>query len=331
LGSQHYSGNFLLLVTLFVSFSFTFRQMKNKLSGLEFVKKKLSLIQPDKKEDGLGDKVSMNFRKVNSRYFIPPFLILILCYLYFLLFKNGGDPINEYVNIQKDLFLRLNFILSRFPQLQLNLTQLGDVLISFTFVSIFIVYAPKIWKVLLTSSIISLIVTALLKKLFAVPRPAAMLDADSFVIIGRTLTGNNSLPSGHSISTFIVITVLLIAFMPKSKSRRITWSLLMISAGLIIALSRVGVGAHYPLDVVTGSAIGYILAVAGVLINLKTNWFSFIKAKKLRPVLLLLVAVWMFFVARRIVESNLLIFYFSLLFLAITLFIMSKSYVQKRS
>ena len=85
-------------------------------------------------------------------------------------------------------------------------------------ISVFIVYAPKLWGALLTSAILSLVVSASLKKLFAVPRPAAMFDTDCFVIIGRTLSGRTALPSGHSIAAFVVITILLFAFMPKKNN-----------------------------------------------------------------------------------------------------------------
>ncbi len=163
--------------------------------------------------------------------------------LYFIINNDGSSFIDHYVYVQKDLFFYLNNKLSQFPNLQFNLTQLGDGLIFYPLLTIFIIYGPKLWEAILTSSIISLIVSALLKKLFAVPRPATMLDHDSFTIIGKTLTGKTSLPSGHSICAFIIITTLLFAFMPKKIGYKIIWSFFIISAGLIITFSRVGVGA----------------------------------------------------------------------------------------
>ena len=238
---------------------------------------------------------------------------------------------DEYVNIQKDLFLTINGHLSKFPVLQFNLTQLGDVLIFFPLLTVFMVYSPKLWEGLITSALLSLIVSAGLKKLFHVPRPAAMFDNDTFVIIGRTLTGNTSLPSGHSIATFVVITTLLFAFMPDKSRHKIIWTFLLPALGLLIALSRVGVGAHYPFDVLIGSTIGFIVAVLGIRINARLNWLLWMKNKKFYPVFVVLFAAWIFAIIQKIVANNLLIFYFSIVALVISLYLILKSYVQERN
>ncbi|MFD0989852.1 phosphatase PAP2 family protein [Mariniflexile jejuense] len=258
---------------------------------------------------------------------IPSFLLLLLIYLYFIIFNNGANYTYAYINIQKDLFFFLNNKLSQYPNLQFNLTQLGDVIIFFPFLSIFIIYAPKVWDALLISAIISLIVSATLKKLFAVPRPAAIFNNDSFSIIGKTLTGHTSLPSGHSIATFIVITIVLYAFMPKKHKK--LWYIFMLLLGLIIAFSRVGVGAHYPLDVIIGSTIGYIVTIIGIKISNVVNLFSCIKNKKNYPIFMLVLAVWSFFIIKKIIDLNLPIFYISLLALVVTLYLITSTYVKK--
>ena len=278
----------------------------------------------------LNNRVLDNFMNVKLWFLLPAFLLLLLIYLYIVLFNNGANYTDAYVAIQKDLFLYLNNKLSEFPNLMFNLTQIGDVIVSFALVSAFIIYAPKLWEALLTSAIISLIVSALLKKIFAVPRPAAMFDHDSFTIIGKEISGRTSLPSGHSMVTFIVVTTLLIGFMPKQIKHKIIWFCLLLSLGLIIALSRVGVGAHYPLDVLIGSTIGFIIALLGIKISTTVNWFSWIKNKKLYPIYILVLSIWGFFMVKKIVEMNLAIFYISLFTLVITLYLMTTSYVKKK-
>lgn len=277
----------------------------------------------------LNSKVTSNFMNIKSWVLIPSFLVLLLIFLYFVFFNDGVNFVEAYSNVQKDLFLYINAHLSQYPILQDNLTQLGDVLIFFPLVSIFIIYAPKLWEALLISSLMSLIVSAVLKKIFAVPRPAAVYDNETFTIIGKTLTGKNSLPSGHSISAFIVITILLFAFMPKKNSHKVIWSTLLLLLGFIITFSRVGVGAHYPLDVITGSTIGYILAVAGIKISNTVNWFSWLKNKKLYPIFILVLLICGGFIIKKIVTINLAIFYISLVSLVITLYLMTRTYVQK--
>lgn len=294
---------------------------------MRFYRKQLGM----KNNSRFKNSVITNFMNVKYALLIPPFLLLFLCGLYFLFSNTGSNYVDEYVNIQKDLFLYLNSELAKFPDLQFNLTQLGDVLIFFPLVSIFILYAPKVWEALLTSALISLIVSATLKKLFAIPRPAAILDNDSFVIIGRTLTGKSSLPSGHSIATFVVITVLLFAFMPQKNKHKIFWSFLILTIGLIIAFSRVGVGAHYPLDVIIGSTIGYIVTIIGIKISTTTNWLSWISNKKYHPIFIVILTIWICIIIQKITTANLLIFYFALLALVISLYLLSKPYVQRKS
>lgn len=87
----------------------------------------------------------------------------------------------------------------------------------------FVLYAPKMWEALLSGSLVSLVFCSLLKNIFAVPRPAAIFDNEGFTIIGRRLSGCTSLPSGHSITVFTVLTVLMFALMPKRLWYKMGW------------------------------------------------------------------------------------------------------------
>lgn len=234
--------------------------------------------------------VNDNFKNLKWWALLPAIFVLLVVFL--LVFTTEGTFVEAYVGVQKDWFFYLNEKLATFPNFQFNITQLGDVLIVFPFVMILIYYAPRFWGALLTSSLLSLVVSAGLKRLFSMPRPASVFDNESFEIIGRTLRGN-SLPSGHSMSAFIVITLLLFAFMPrKNKIYPFFWIVFMLFIGLVIAFSRVGVGAHYPLDVITGSAIGYILAVIGIKNSHKLNGWAFMKNKKYCPIIIILLILW---------------------------------------
>ncbi len=275
----------------------------------------------------LDIKVIDNFINVRLKSLFLPVLLLFV--IAFILLKESAFSVDGYIKIQENVFFYLNSKLSELPSLQFNLTQLGDALILFPLLTVLIVYAPKLWGAVLTSGFISLIISFLLKKTFAVPRPAAVFDTDSFVIIGKTLSGYTSLPSGHSITIFTIITILLVAFMPKEFKAKIMWSIFILILGLVIAFSRVGVGAHYPLDVIIGSIMGYISALLGIVINNKVNWWAWIKNKKYYPIFILLLIICGVAIIKKIVAINLLIFYFSLFAIVSTLYLMIKIYVKK--
>jgi len=275
----------------------------------------------------LNNKVSNNLSNITIGTFLPPVLLLIV--IFFILFKADAFTIEGYVNIQKDLFLFLNDKLGLLPGLQFNLTQLGDVLISLPFLTVFILYAPRVWGAILSSTVIAGVLSFPLKALFGIPRPAAMFDNDSFVIVGETLTGHTSFPSGHSIATFTVVSILLFAFMPKGLKFKILWSAFILSIGLIIAISRVGVGAHYPLDVVAGGAMGYMSGLIGILINNKVSWLNWIKNKKYYPIIMIVLTIWIIAIVDKLFVHNLVVYYFSLAAILTTLFLMIKSYAKK--
>lgn len=272
--------------------------------------------------------VSNNLNNLGFRFLYLPFFLLLL--IVFYLFKEDAFSFEGYVNTQKELFFYLNSKLSQFPNLQINLTQLGDVVIFLPFLTIFLVVTPKFWETLLSSLIISGIITNITKSVFAMPRPAAMLDNNSFVIIGDTLTGNNSLPSGHSIATFAIITTVFFAFMPKKRSLKFLWFFLVFVVGFTIAFSRVGVGAHYPFDVVTGSIIGYISAIVGAVISKKYTLWNWVTSKKYYLITISLFSICAVAIINKIISTNLIIFYFSLVSLLATTFLIIYIYAKKK-
>ena len=268
-----------------------------------------------------------NYSKLKPSLFILPlcFLISIVLYLYI----QNSLSAYKYIQIQQRYFFFLNSRLSQFANTEYNLTQFGDALIFLSFLSIFIVYAPKLWESLISALFVSAIFSDLLKKMFAVPRPAAVYDNYSFVVIGKTLTGNDSLPSGHSITIATILTVLMFAFMPQKLKYKILWVLFLVIAELILAFTRVGVGAHYPLDVITGSVVGYISGLAGIFISQKYKIWSWINNKKCYPILILLTLICCIEVINKIINENLIIFYFSLISLVVSLYKIINEYVKK--
>lgn len=268
-----------------------------------------------------------NYSRLKPSLFFLPLFILIAIVLF--LYSKGALCADKYVQIQKDSFFFINYHLGQYPNLQYNLTQFGDALIFLSFLSIFIIYAPKIWEVLLSSLLISLLLSCPLKSIFAVPRPGVVFNEDSVIVVGKALCGHNSLPSGHSITIFTILTVLLFAFMPKELKFKILWIFVFITVGYILAFTRVGVGAHYPLDVIIGSIIGYISGISGIFISRKYKIWDWINNKKYYPIFILLFVICCILLISRIINDNLVIFYFAFTSLAVSLYKIITVYVKK--
>ena len=261
-----------------------------------------------------------------SLFFLPLFLLGTLV---IYLFVNNALHVQGYIDIQKDLFYHINSLLSKYPALEYNLTQIGDALVFLSLLSVFLVYAPVLWESLISVSVITLIVSSLLKKFFAVPRPAAALNQNSFVIIGDVFPGHSSLPSGHSITIFTTLTVLLFAFMPKKMYHRFLWVFGIFVAGLFLAFTRVAVGAHYPLDVLVGSTVGYMSGLAGIFFARKYKIWSWISNQKYYPILFLLLLIAGSLLIIRISTEQLPIFFLALSVVIISLYKLAYVYFKK--
>lgn len=268
-----------------------------------------------------------NFNKVKFSYLILP--LLLLTFIATFLYARDAWSAHNYISIQKEAFIFFNLQLSKFPVLMYNFTQLGDALIILSFFTILIFYAPKMWECLISASLISALLCSSLKWIFKIPRPAAVFEKDSFVIIGKGYYGHNSLPSGHAITVFTTLTVLVLALMPKNSNLKVIWITMIIGIGTLFSLSRVGIGAHYVLDVVIGSIIGYISGVSGIIVSRHFKLWTFIGRKQYYPLLVILFIVCSLIVIRKMKDDNLPVFYFSLLSLFISTYIITKNYVKK--
>lgn len=266
----------------------------------------------------MNTNVINNYARLKLPIFLLPVLLLVVVVLF--LYSQNALCVEGYIQIQKNSFFLINHNLGQYPYLQINLTQLGDALVILSLLSIFFVYASKVWEALLSGSLVSLLLASLLKKIFAMPRPAAVFSDDSFIIIGKKLTGHNSLPSGHSITVFTALTVLLFSFMPKSLKSKIAWYLAFVVVGSMLVFTRIGVGAHYPLDVIIGSIIGYISGLAGIFISRKYKLWAWICNEKYCPVFILLFLICCILLVFRMINQNLILFYIASISLIVSLY-----------
>ncbi|OJX55668.1 MAG: phosphoesterase [Flavobacterium sp. 38-13] len=276
----------------------------------------------------MNTKVINNYSRLKIPVFLLPFFLLILIVLF--LYGQNALCINEYAEIQKNSFLFINRKLAPYPNLLHNFTQFGDALVFLSLLGIFVLYAPKIWEAIISGSLVSLVFCSLLKNIFAVPRPAAVFDNEGFTIIGKRLSGCTSLPSGHSITVFTVLTVLMFALMPKRLWYKMGWIFFLIIIGFGLAFTRVGVGAHYPIDVIVGSIVGYICGLLGIFISRKYKILSWIGNKKYYHVILLLFLVSAILLITKIINENLIVFYLAFLSLVVSLYKIFTVYVKDK-
>ncbi len=169
--------------------------------------------------------------------------------------------------VNRALFLLLNHWAARLPDAFWAYTTLwGDTLLLTACVVPFAKRHPQLlWSVLIAALLGGLLVQAL-KIGFDAPRPPAVLAADQFHLIGRSLK-RHSFPSGHSFTAFTFAVILIRQLRPRLAMR--AWLLFGAAA---VAFSRIAVGVHWPVDVLTGSALGWLTGHVAIGLAQRYRW-----------------------------------------------------------
>lgn len=275
----------------------------------------------------MNDIIIKNYEKIEWKALSFPVILFLLGIIF--LYWNDALTANSYVEIQKEAFYFLNEKLSQYPDLQNNITQLGDAFVILSLLSILWLYAPRLWEALLFSAIYSLIFSGLLKEYFDVPRPVTAYGEASLVVIGQERVGFSSFPSGHSITVFASLVPVLFAFLPQRKICKILFFSGIIGLGLIFTFSRVAVGAHHPLDVLSGAIIGSFCAILGIISANKYRLFRWVSNEKYYFVMIFLFFGSACYLIYKIYHENLLVFYISLCSLVISEYLILRKYVKK--
>jgi membrane-associated phospholipid phosphatase len=155
---------------------------------------------------------------------------------------------------------------------------------------------------LFSAALLGGIVSTVVKESLQVLRPPAILPPESFHLIGHKLE-LVSFPSGHTLSAF-AIAALLILGLPL-RGWRLAGAIVL---ACLIGLSRIAVGAHWPLDVFGGSLLGIGCGWAGWKVALKlhkTNWTQHVIYPSCQAGIILLVSASLFFTKMGYPEAQL--------------------------
>ncbi|MFQ5581249.1 MAG: phosphatase PAP2 family protein, partial [Mariprofundaceae bacterium] len=125
---------------------------------------------------------------------------------------------------------------------------LGDGLIIALACTLLMLFRLRLGIVALTAFIASGLIAQLLKRIFDMPRPPAVLE--NVHVLGAPLTAH-SFPSGHATSDGVVI---LAAFLLWGVKDWRTWAAASVFA--LAAYGRIYGGVHFPLDVAAGLIVG---------------------------------------------------------------------------
>lgn len=176
---------------------------------------------------------------------------------------------------QRDVFLAINLWASQFPVAMWSfLTLLGEADVLFCLLSPLLLWRPQMMVAVIAAVPVGGLLSVALKAVFQAQRPAMVIEPAQFTLIGAVL-GNASFPSGHTITAFAAA-IAVVAVFAVSKRAGITrpgwlaFSLVVLpilGLAALIGLSRVAVGAHWPVDVLAGAACGWLAGLSGA-------WFT---------------------------------------------------------
>jgi membrane-associated phospholipid phosphatase len=138
-----------------------------------------------------------------------------------------------------------------------HLTILGDGLVCAVFLLPWIRRRPdRVWGGIL-GALVMFVILRIFKGTLNLPRPLGVLPEESVIVIGPGHR-RSAFPSGHTATVFLFFGIWAL-----SERQRLR-SLLLILPPILLGISRMVVGVHWPADILAGAALGWTSAWVGL-------------------------------------------------------------------
>ncbi len=184
----------------------------------------------------------------------PLAIVAVVLIVLAVVFLEGGT-------LNVDGFIAVQSIARAAPDtVWAMLTICGTGVVAFALLSPTLAWQPRWFAAALAAAALAGLYSNGMKRVFALPRPASVLDPSRLHVIGETLHAN-SFPSGHAVTAFTLAALLVLA--SRKPMQTALWAL---PIAVLIAFSRIAVGAHWPADIAAGAAGGWVCGALGVVI-----------------------------------------------------------------
>lgn len=171
----------------------------------------------------------------------------------------GFDTWHSY---DQSWFLSINHLTSQLPDMiWTSLSLLGNGWSLFALIFPFMLFVRKPFYAAIISGALTGVLSHVAKQLANTSRPAGVLDQSTFHIIDNPLL-HSAMPSGHTMTAFSIATAIFFSLPNNNRNR---WAFIFLLA-LGVGISRMAVGAHWPQDVLVGSALGIISGLIGAIL-----------------------------------------------------------------
>jgi membrane-associated phospholipid phosphatase len=152
------------------------------------------------------------------------------------------------------------------PGFWVNLTLLGDGAVALALVLPSIKRSPQCFWSALIAAVVAAVLVQGIKQLVNVPRPIAVFDPSDFYHWGPAYRAV-SFPSGHAAAIFAITGIWIMGL----SGHKLLRAVLLVLA-VLVSLSRVMVGVHWPLDLLGGMLGGWAAAWLGLALYGRWAW-----------------------------------------------------------